>query len=208
MKKREIESVILAAGRSRRMGKDKAMLKFGAHYAIDIILDKIAGISSCTVIVLGQNYAMLTRHLTSFSTGQTTLRFCYNKDHHLGMFSSIQAGIGLCTGMNPILLQMIDQPLIPLQVYDSLINGIDRDHLIIQPVNFDKRPGHPLLFTPEFREIILAEQPVSNLRNLIRRYQCRRRLIQVETKLIYSNFNTPEDLLKNKGEQQYGNFSK
>ncbi|MDO9576970.1 MAG: nucleotidyltransferase family protein [Candidatus Cloacimonadales bacterium] len=194
-----IESILLTAGKSSRMGQDKALLKIGEISVIERILRELIPVSESIIIVFGENYELLKDHLLSSFLQLDNVHFAVNKKAHLGMFSSIRTGFIFVSGKNPVLLQMIDQPFIQKETYEKLIESFDDKYHIFQPVvkiDGKMKIGHPILFSPDFIKKILAEPDEGNLRDLIRKFDHKRKLREVLDRAILQNINTPQDLEK------------
>ena len=112
------------------------------------------------------------------------------------MFSSVQKGFSKVSGKNAVMLQLIDQPFISQNVYEELISNYDPANLITQPSFVKdeiKRGGHPLLFAPEFKDIVLSYSVNSQLNDVINNYNDRRKFIEVNDESILHNLNTKKE---------------
>ena len=194
-----IESIVLSAGESSRMGKDKALVYIGNKRNIVIILEKLLTFSEKVYIILGDNFEEVKKAVLKENLPFEKIEFIFNENHHLGMFSSIRKGFSVASGKYPVLLQMVDQPFVPIGIYRKLVALVDDEHLIFQPsinLNGKLQAGHPILFAPEFKEIILNFSDNSTLRKIIKEYQNKRKFVLVDDKVILQNVNTEQDLTK------------
>jgi len=94
---------------------------------------------------------------------------------------------------------MIDQPFMNLQLYKNLIDFVDNDNLIFQPalkLGKRKKPGHPLIFSPRFKQELMKHSNKTNLRDVMRYYEDKRKYYYTEDDTIFMNLNTPEDVSK------------
>ncbi|MFC1898149.1 NTP transferase domain-containing protein [Candidatus Cloacimonadota bacterium] len=205
-----VDSILLTAGKSSRMGQDKALLQIGEITVIEKILRVLIPISESVNIIFSDNYELIKDHLLSSFLKLDNVHFAVNKKADLGMFSSIKKGFSVVSGKNPVLLQMIDQPFVEEEIYVELISSFDDDSLIFQPVvtiNGKERIGHPILFSPGFIEKILSEPDEGNMRDLIRKFNHKRKLIPIDDERILQNINTPEDYERTLKEINCGNSS-
>ncbi|HHE38089.1 MAG TPA: hypothetical protein ENL20_05905, partial [Candidatus Cloacimonetes bacterium] len=122
----KIDTILLTAGLSQRMGTDKALLQIKGKRIISIILEKLSVFSERIFIILGANYHQVKKVLFDEFGDKRKINLVYNENHKQGMFSSILKGFNSVSGKNPILLQMIDQPFISLETYQKLINNLDK----------------------------------------------------------------------------------
>jgi len=203
----KIDSILLSAGLSQRMGTDKALLQIDGKKVIFFILEKLSLFSDKIFIILGANYHQVKKVLLDEFEDKRKIEFVYNENYKKGMFSSIIKGFCSVSGKNPILLQMIDQPFISLETYQKLISNFDRDHLIFQPIFSDDsiHAGHPILFSNKFKDLLLTQKNKKTLRDVLELFNNKRKLIAVNDKSIYHNLNDPEKFEKIKKEYVNGN---
>ncbi len=187
-----METIILAAGESKRMGRDKALLTIDGHSILTHLILKLSSISQSFYIVLGKNKSLVESRVKQELNDISKLVFLENRDWRQGMFSSILKGFESVSGKDIILLQMIDQPFLPLSIYRQLISEVDEDHLIFQPAlnESDKiLPGHPLIFRAEFRNLIIENKKLDNLRKILQLYDQERKFLITVDKRIKQNLN-------------------
>ncbi|MFC1887279.1 NTP transferase domain-containing protein [Candidatus Cloacimonadota bacterium] len=194
-----METIILSAGYSSRMGHNKALLDFEGKKIIDILLNKLFPLSTKLFIVLGENFTEVEEYLKQSNKMNPAIDLVYNEDYDDGMFSSIICGFKCVSGYEPVLLQMIDQPFLEQDLYRKLLAFVDDTGMIFQPARMrgnELKPGHPLLFSPCFKNIILTAEKDSNLRDLIKAHERDRKFYLTDDDKIFMNLNTPEDVRK------------
>ena len=202
--KRRIESIILSAGKSERMGRDKALLKINNKTHIVLILEKLLPFSESVYIVLGENLEAVRNEVIASNINSEKIKFIYNQNHEQGMFSSVLKGFDAITGKYPILLQMVDQPFLSVSLYRQLISALDEDNFVFQPYiksNGKKLAGHPILFSAEFKDFLFSNSDKPTLRDVIHLVSQKRKFILVENEEIMQNINTKNELngILNKG---------
>ncbi|HPR17147.1 MAG TPA: NTP transferase domain-containing protein [Candidatus Cloacimonadota bacterium] len=194
--KRMVSSVLLCAGKSNRMGSEKAFLPVGNESAITSILNKLCPLSDYVVVVTGKNFETIKQHLIASYLELFNVQIVINENAEKGMFTSIKKGLAQVGGDKPVLLQMIDQPFIPAEIYSELVNILDDEHRIFQPsvlIDGQRKAGHPLIFSPTFREFLLHQPDEVNLRELIRQQGNKRKFLEVNDLRILQNLNTKTD---------------
>lgn len=153
----KLTHLLLAAGRSRRMGgPNKLLLPFRGSTLLEATLDNLllTGMGE-VVVVLGHEAG----RIRSLLRGRD-VRFVENPDHGQGMTTSIQAGVraaGEATDGYAICLA--DMPLVAPAEYQLLASAfftkMEKDgQAIVQPV-FQGQRGHPVIFSRHYHEAIL-----------------------------------------------------
>lgn len=191
-----VETIILAAGQSSRMGSDKALLDINGLPAIVHIINKIRHLSDHVYIVLGDNLNNVKQAVLDSYGNSADIIFIHNDIHLEGMFSSVQKGFESVNDGKAVMLQLIDQPLIPDHIYDELVSQYDKSFLITQPSfirNKVKRSGHPLIFAPEFKKIVLSYARNSKLNQIVKNNNQSRKFIEFRDDSILHNLNTKKE---------------
>lgn len=185
----KVETIILAGGYSSRMGMDKALIGMEGVSTIEFLIRKLTPFSKAIHVILGRNYQTVAPLVTQ------TANAIFNSDHHLGMFSSIKAGFKCISADAPILLQMIDQPSVPVTVYQHLLSSLDTENLFFQPLLSDSgEKGHPVILSPKLKDIILEEPSNSTLRDVLQNIPlASKKWVPVRDVQVLQNMNTPLD---------------
>ena len=151
-----INAIILAAGQSKRMGKPKPLLRFNDQTFLEQIISvlKQSDVGRITV-VLGAEADTIRK-----SVDLTGTNIVINKDYQRGQLSSLTAGIKESPeDTEAILLCLVDNPFITEEVVSKIIRKFrETNNPIIVPV-FNKRRGHPTLFSRSlFNELLSAPE--------------------------------------------------
>jgi molybdenum cofactor cytidylyltransferase len=184
-----IIGIVLAAGRSERMGTPKPLLPCGRTNFLGAILDTLAASAVDDVrVILGHDADVVRR-----ATGLPDERFRYNPDHAAGMLTSVQCGIrALPRGTRGFLIWPVDHPLVLVETVDSLLGELSRgDAAVALPVH-DGRRGHPVLFAAALA-VELMEAPASKgARAVVRAHQRDRIEVPVDDPGVITDIDTPE----------------
>ncbi len=137
-----VAAVVLAAGKSRRMGRNKLLLKLGGITVLDRVLSSIeASRVEETFVVLGHRPEDLVP-IVAAHAAETVL----NPDYEEGMTSSFKTGLGRVS-VDAAFLCLGDQAVLDPVLMDMMIDALEADPeaLIVSPVHEGRR-GHPVLF--------------------------------------------------------------
>lgn len=148
-----IAAVILAAGRSRRMGAFKPLLPFGKGTVAEACVWSLraAGIEEL-VVVVGHRAAELRSHLSYLD-----VRFAVNEQCESEMGVSVARGVEEISGAaKAMLLALVDQPAIPPEVIRELILAREETGARLIIPTWDGRGGHPVIVDLAFRNELLS----------------------------------------------------
>lgn len=141
-----IECVILSAGLSSRMRKNKMIMEIGGKTIIERCVDTFYNFCSRIIVVTGRYHQDVNTRLTSYSKVQ----FVYNRNYLEGMFSSVKAGIKHVSAQRFFIIPG-DYPLIQHSTINDMINT---DECFVAPV-YEGEQGHPILLDKLFIPLIL-----------------------------------------------------
>ncbi len=188
-----ITAVVLAAGRSERMGRPKMLLAFGRKTLIETVL---AGVLRSrvddVVVVLGAYRDELEPVVL-----RSPVRVVFNEDLEAGMLSSVLRGLReVPAAARAFLIVPGDHPFPPASVIDRLISALDRTGKgIVLPVCRGRR-GHPVLIDIRYRDDVNALDPSVGLRQLARDHPADVLEVPVRTPTVLMDVDRPEDYRK------------
>ena len=164
-----ISAVILAAGESRRMGKqNKLLLPVGGEtLLVKLVKSVCASDVGQVLVVIGHEAENIRCKLKEFP-----LSFVYNPNYSEGMTTSIKSGVKeVSPDCDGLLICLADMPLINTSDINQLIhayvqNRVKGESLIVVPV-FKGQRGNPVLFSKEFQNDILKHKNKSGCKEVI-----------------------------------------
>jgi molybdenum cofactor cytidylyltransferase len=193
--------VILAAGESTRMGRDKALLPWPPPTPDQIPVGTFlsAAIESLTlstdrvIVVAGKNEATLAPVV--YASGASLV---VNPDPSRGQFSSMQIGVQevLNQGRDAAIVTLVDRPPVSAATVDKLHgafgSAIARWKWAVVP-EYAGKHGHPIFLAREMIGAFLNASETATARDI--EHQNREHIVYVEVDdpLVTVNVNTPDE---------------
>ena len=185
-----INAILLAAGQSKRMGKPKPLLRFNDTTFLEHIISvlKHSDVDGITV-VLGAEAETIKKSVDLSGTS-----IVINQDYQRGQLSSLTAGIKESPeDMEAILMCLVDNPFITEEVVSKIIRKFrETNNPIIVPV-FNKRRGHPTLFSRSLFNELLSAPEEKGARYVL--YSNEEKILELEVseRGISIGIDTPDD---------------
>jgi molybdenum cofactor cytidylyltransferase len=193
--------VILAAGESRRMGSDKALLpwpptgpgQIPAGTFLSAAIQSFAPISDVVIVVAGKNQASLAPVV--YASGAS---LAINHDPDRGQFSSLQTGLQevLNRGRDAAIVTLVDRPPVSPATIDRLHaafgSAIARWKWALIP-EYAGKHGHPIFLAREMIEAFLKAPSTGNARDILHQHHAHVAYCEVDDPLITVNVNTPDE---------------
>ncbi len=199
--------VILAAGESSRMGRDKALLPWPPLAAgsapgsmtTDTFLSSAIRLFfshvDVVLVVAGKNEAALAPVV--YANGASLV---VNPDPERGQFSSLQVGLQevLNRGRDAAMVTLVDRPpvqaetIAALEAAFGLALSKTRKKWAVIP-EYRGKHGHPILLGREMLEAFLKAPEISNARDVEHAHQSEIEYLPVDDPLVALNVDTPEE---------------
>lgn len=182
-------AIVLAAGRSRRMGTQKLLLPFGGTTVIGRIIDRLLASSLDEVVaVVGRGSETVREALSGRPVILTE-----NPDPGGDMLSSVRCGLRVLSPCEAVLVALGDQPSLTSRLVDAILDAYGKSEKgIVVPVHEGRR-GHPLAFSYGYRGEILTSFDEVGLRGLLHRHPDDVYELSVPTPAVLSDMDYPED---------------
>ena len=94
------------------------------------------------------------------------------------------------------LIGLGDQPLITPDIIDSLISVFSDEHPGIAICSHKRGKGHPVIFARKFRQVLCNLKGDMGGRMIIRQHFAEVKYVEVGSKSIFMDIDTPEDYQK------------
>ena len=190
-----IGAVVLAAGKSVRMGKPKMGLPWGNTTIIGQVVTTLVSVGLGEVVVVtGGGREDVERALDCLPQ-DWPVRAIFNPDFAAGeMLSSIQTGIAaLGKSCEAALIALGDQPQIEADVVGTILDIYHQSGASLVIPSYAMRRGHPMLIARPLWKGLLALRSPQTLRELVQANQDQIVYVNVDTSSILQDLDTPED---------------
>lgn len=141
-------TILLAAGLSSRMGRNKLLLPFRGRTVIEKTLSSVLEVSEKVIVVTGFERERIESLLSSYGVD-----FVYNPDYESGQRGSSMRGIDGVRDDDFAILPG-DLPLLERSDITPLFSALE-SHSIVRP-SYNSIPGHPVCYRKENREKLLS----------------------------------------------------
>ena len=186
---RDVSAIVLAAGRSSRMGAFKPLLPFGNSTVVETCLDQLfkAGAEDI-VVVLGHRGDEIRAQLR-----QRKLAFAFNADPDAPMSTSIARGIErVPNGAGCALITPVDHPAVSSETIMQIIREWKAGHALVQPEH-QGRGGHPVLIDLHYRGELQNLDPSKGLRGFFASHRQEVLRLPVNSPFVAQDMDTWDD---------------
>lgn len=184
-----VAAILLAAGKSQRMGLCKQLLQLADRPAVAHCLDTLTAVGLKEIVAVvspsGDEVAAALSHYPVVVVA--------NESDSCDMADSVRTGLArLTSGSTGVLVALADHPLVRPDTVQALVNrhGEEPDAILI-PVH-DGAKGHPTLFPAAILQEI---GQVATLRDVIGRHRDQVRLVPVADEGVVMDMDVWEDYL-------------
>jgi molybdenum cofactor cytidylyltransferase len=191
---RRIAAVVLAAGRSTRMGgPNKLLAEIARRPLIRIAAEEaLASRAKPVIVVTGHQRDHVAKVLAGLP-----VRLVHNPDFAQGLGTSLRAGIAAVPAdADGAIVCLGDMPQVDAALIDRLIGAFDPDRgaLVVVPT-FEGKRGNPVLWSRRFFPDLAAIEGDVGARHLIGRYGEAVVEVAVDGKAALTDIDTPEALV-------------
>ncbi|MFB2936250.1 NTP transferase domain-containing protein [Aerosakkonemataceae cyanobacterium BLCC-F154] len=192
MTKNQNFAIILAAGKSTRMGTCKTSLPWHNNQTLlQYQVTEFLKANFIPIVVLSSQNADFQPEITPET--QTII----NPDTSRGKTSSILTGLTqLPADFTSLAISAVDQPR-PREVYQKLhCYHLSNKALITAPA-YQNRLGHPLLFSPEMLPYLNSiSEATQGLRQIVKQFNSSIQKVEFNHPIVLTDLNTPEHYQK------------
>ena len=190
-----IPGIVLAAGRSRRMGRAKALLPAGPTgetFLSRIVRGLREGGVDDVLVVVADGGTSLSDALAS---EQPPPRLVVNTNPELGQLSSLQVGLRAVNhpGIGGIVVTLVDVPLVSAETVRALLDAHRLTRApVVRPVRRG-RHGHPVIFDRSVFEELRHAKGNSGAKDIVHSHLEESVDVAVEEDGPFLDIDTPAD---------------
>lgn len=188
-----IPALVLAAGRSSRMGRAKATMPIGDDTFLTRIVRTFldAGVDD-VVVVVGHEAESI---VDAFARSGLPARFVVNRDYDRGQLSSLLAGLSAVDrpGVSAVLVTLVDVPFVSADTVRVVLDTYRRTHAPIVRPTSGSRHGHPLLIDRSLFDELRAADPSEGAKPVVRAHASAGGDVAVADEGAFTDIDTGED---------------
>lgn len=188
-----LAGIVLAAGRSSRMGSPKALLDFlGLPFAVRILQALEVLEVKTRVVVLGPDAPRIQPALADH-----VFLLVENPEPETGPIASLRGALRALQPLQPgaVLVWPVDLPHVRVSTVERLIEAYRRRKASVILPTFAERKGHPVIWSSSlFGELL--ESPVAvreGARAVLHNHEKEVLAVPVDDPAVVDQVNTPED---------------
>jgi molybdenum cofactor cytidylyltransferase len=189
-----IPAIVLAAGRSSRMGRPKALLPLGngQTFLERIVSTFLEARVDDVVVVLGHQPESI---VASLARTNLRARYVINRDYDRGQLSSVLAGLTVVDrpGVTAALITLVDVPLVSVTTVRTVIDRYQDTHASVVRPTKGERHGHPLLIDRCLFGALRTADPDAGIKPVIRANASERGDVSVAEEGPFIDIDTEDD---------------
>ncbi len=196
---RRVGALVLAAGRSTRMGgPNKLLAEIGGKPLVRIVAEQaLASRAAPVIVVTGHERPKVEAALAGLR-----VRFVHNPDYAAGLSTSLKAGLAaLPPDLDGAIVCLGDMPQVTAGLIDRMLDAFDpaRGALVVVPIIEGKR-GNPVVWSRRFFPDLMALEGDVGARHLIAAHADAVTEVALEDSAALTDVDTPDALMAVKAE--------
>lgn len=186
----KVSAILLGAGESKRMGRDKLSLPWGKKALLEHCLDTLLKSKVREVILVLSHWIPWLKNRRN----EARIKVVLNPRYRGGMSTSIRKGLrALDYRSRGVLIALGDHPRLKARTINVLIQAFARGKGKIVVPSFQRKMGHPVIFHRQYeRELRRLKGDVGG-RSVIERHPQEVRKVRVRSEGVLRDIDTWKD---------------
>jgi molybdenum cofactor cytidylyltransferase len=185
-----VAALVLAAGESSRMGRDKATLGYGGSTFLGTVLKNLGEAGLERVAVVLGHHAEEIRRAMNLGGAEVVI----NRHYRRGQTSSLQAGLEALKSpeLDAVVVCLVDHPAVSVRTLRRLVDSFRESRAPVVIPTHQGRRGHPVLLARElFKELdSLGSDAGANM--VVHKYQAATQFVEVNDPGVLLDVDDPE----------------
>ena len=186
-----MQAMILAGGRSTRMGQDKSTLVLNGRTLLTITIERLLQAGHSRIVILAADEQQKNSQKNAMNGFFGNIEWLLDPIPHQGLIEALVSGVRRSNfdQSQPLQLSPVDSPWLDHSVYPALQKALLRDIEVAIPADQRLHPLHSLVRSPSVLEGVYPDE--SPLREQLRRLKS---VIVPWPESELTNPNAPSDL--------------
>lgn len=199
----KISAIIMASGKSKRMGTNKLLLEYRGITFIENTLEKVLNENFYELAIVTSDKKVKRKvqdYIKNLETDEKKIYIVDNKKSEKGQSESIKIGLKTLEKCDGYMFFSCDQPFLTSDTIKKILKNFNPEKITIPEYN-GKR-SLPVIFGENFKEELLKLEGDTGGKTVISNHQDKIRIVKIENPDEGKDIDTKEDyeMLK-KGEQ-------
>lgn len=184
-----VSAIVMAAGLSKRMSRNKLKMKINNKYIFEYILETIKNCGTCfsEIIVVAKDDVVLRK------AGELGYKYVENEMPHLGQSVSVKLGIENTNMANGYMFLVADQPFIKESTIKKLLAVFEKNPNSIIVACYNGINSNPVIFPEIFREHLLRLEGDTGGRIIIKNNPDKIIKVHIQSDDEFMDIDTMED---------------
>ena len=186
-----MQAMILAGGRSTRMGQDKSILVLNGRTLLTITIERLLQAGHSRIVILAADEQQKNSQKNAMNGFFGNIEWLLDPIPHQGLIEALAAGVKRSNfdQSQPLQLSPVDSPWLDHSIYPALQNALLGDTEVAIPADQRLHPLHSLVRSPSVLEGVNPDE--SPLREQLRSLKS---VIVPWPESELTNLNVPSDL--------------
>ena len=188
MQKINTSVIILAAGKSSRMGVPKLSLKFDAGKTfLEHVINEYSefGCDEIVVVVNAEGHKYIVKSLQPFPEN---VKIAINEYPERGRFHSLKTGCLELSRINSVFVHNVDNPFVNQKILNALL-AKNKEYDYVMP-SYEGKGGHPVLISKDVVTTVIPEpDDQQHLKEFLNRFSSLKEDVDDEKVLVNINDN-------------------